>query len=251
MEHTNSRMNMSVFTIKSTLILIFCNFFWIAFYLTFIHFMESYLKIPWLIIYLLGWLIWYFWHSVWFNYLSKVLQWLGHKNYFKFLVYGQISPGVSFFAAMMLFPALYAYYEDINFTDNSILILFIVCLCFTGFYIIFLSFRTIGLGGAAFENDYGPEMKKKSLNKKSIYGVIRHPLFLGAILISIGISLIFPANINLIILGINLATLPIYKWLEEKRLLEVFGEEYRQYMKEVNGFIPKLNIIKELLKFNL
>lgn len=70
-----------------------------------------------------------------------------------------------------------------------------------------------------------------------IYGKIRHPLYLAGILI-----FTFQPYItrNMLVITALADMYFVYGALiEEKRLLKVFGEEYRNYMKKVPRFIPK------------
>lgn len=71
-----------------------------------------------------------------------------------------------------------------------------------------------------------------------IYGRIRHPLYLAGILIFTFQPFI---TRNMLVITILSDLYFIYGALiEEKRLLKIFGEEYRNYMERVPRFIPKL-----------
>lgn len=78
--------------------------------------------------------------------------------------------------------------------------------------------------------------KKNSLITRGSYAIVRHPLYLAGILI-----LITKMNMTQIDL---LATLLISGYcvtgafVEEKRLLSFYGEEYRKYKQQVSMFIP-------------
>jgi len=77
--------------------------------------------------------------------------------------------------------------------------------------------------------------KKKSLITRGSYAIVRHPLYLAGILILI-------TNMRMTQIDL-LATLLISGYfvtgafIEEKRLLSVYGEEYRQYKQQVSMFI--------------
>lgn len=78
-----------------------------------------------------------------------------------------------------------------------------------------------------------------------VYGVVRHPLYLSGILI----FLIQPTiTRNWLIVQILGAGYFIYgAFVEERRLIERFGNEYLSYMEEVPRFIPRLSkILKKL-----
>jgi protein-S-isoprenylcysteine O-methyltransferase Ste14 len=71
------------------------------------------------------------------------------------------------------------------------------------------------------------------------FSKIRHPLYLSAIVINLGIALAFGVILTLLI-----AVGSIFHWIaralkEEEFLLQKFGEEYRQYKKNVRWrFLP-------------
>jgi len=73
-----------------------------------------------------------------------------------------------------------------------------------------------------------------------IYSYIRHPYYLGGILIGVGIQLSLSS-----ILGLTVMFFPIMlvMWLipiEERMLIESFGEEYIEYMKRTKKILPFL-----------
>jgi protein-S-isoprenylcysteine O-methyltransferase Ste14 len=84
--------------------------------------------------------------------------------------------------------------------------------------------------------------KDKSLTTSGPYAYLRNPLYLGTLLIMIGVCIC--AN-NFIILAFGLAIfffyyLP-YKFKKEgNRLERIFGKEYIEYAKQVPNFIPRL-----------
>ncbi|MGB9736364.1 MAG: methyltransferase family protein [bacterium] len=78
------------------------------------------------------------------------------------------------------------------------------------------------------------------LVKEGPYSIIRNPLYAGNFLIALGFS--FTANavsvIPIVILYFVIEYYPIVR-REESFLLEKFGLEYEQYLKEVPRFFPK------------
>ncbi|SEG46113.1 Protein-S-isoprenylcysteine O-methyltransferase Ste14 [Algoriphagus boritolerans DSM 17298 = JCM 18970] len=74
-----------------------------------------------------------------------------------------------------------------------------------------------------------------------IYSQIRHPLYLGLLGIFLGYFLVAGTVGALIHLGCLIAYLPIGIYFEEKNLVSVFGESYRDYQKEVPTFFPKFH----------
>jgi protein-S-isoprenylcysteine O-methyltransferase Ste14 len=81
-------------------------------------------------------------------------------------------------------------------------------------------------------------LQNHRLVKQGIYKHIRHPAYLGTVLFSIGIPLIFSSLYGFLLM---LVLFPSYLYrirIEESVLLEEFGEEYQEYMKKTKKIIP-------------
>ena len=87
---------------------------------------------------------------------------------------------------------------------------------------------------------FGEKREKPCVIRKSVFGVVRHPIYLGEVLFYIGL-LILSLSIaaTIVLLGIVLFLHYISRH-EEKLLLERFGEEYGTYMQDVPMLIPRL-----------
>ncbi|MDO9096498.1 MAG: isoprenylcysteine carboxylmethyltransferase family protein [Candidatus Methanoperedens sp.] len=88
------------------------------------------------------------------------------------------------------------------------------------------------------------EKTKKILITGGAYGIVRHPLYTGGMLL-----LFTRMDMSLLDLTAVLLVsvyLVIGAFIEEKRLLLVFGEEYRKYQQRVSMFIPQLKGIRRL-----
>lgn len=79
-----------------------------------------------------------------------------------------------------------------------------------------------------------------SLNTSGFNAFVRHPLYLGTILLLVGNFLIFPKPSALLILLSVLVYLPFGIYFEEKKLRRQFGQAYLDYEKRVNCLIPGL-----------
>jgi protein-S-isoprenylcysteine O-methyltransferase Ste14 len=103
-----------------------------------------------------------------------------------------------------------------------------------GVIVVQVSFRAYSLRafiGLAEEPTTG-------LKTDGIQKYIRHPLYAGTILITCGFFLFIPNLPTLISCGCVLLYLPIGIWLEERKLIEQFGEAYRTYQKTVPALVP-------------
>lgn len=73
-----------------------------------------------------------------------------------------------------------------------------------------------------------------------IYGVVRHPQYVGFCLVIIGFLIQWPTVLTLIMAPILLVMyIRLARW-EEERLKAAFGDAYETYRNKVGGFIPKL-----------
>lgn len=78
--------------------------------------------------------------------------------------------------------------------------------------------------------------KKKVLLTGGAYGIVRHPFYSAGILILFTqmVMTMLDLTAALLVIGYFLAG----AFIEERRLLLVFGDEYRKYQKQVPMFIP-------------
>ena len=75
--------------------------------------------------------------------------------------------------------------------------------------------------------------------KIGVFSKIRHPLYLSAIIINFGVTLAFGVVLNLAIVVVSFLHWIFTALKEEDFLLQKFGEEYRQYKKDVPWrFLP-------------
>jgi protein-S-isoprenylcysteine O-methyltransferase Ste14 len=83
--------------------------------------------------------------------------------------------------------------------------------------------------------------EKHQLITKGIYGVIRHPMYASQWLWVIAQPLLLQ---NWIVGFVNLLIfIPFYMLrvqAEEKMMVDTFGDEYREYMKQTGGVLPKI-----------
>lgn len=85
-----------------------------------------------------------------------------------------------------------------------------------------------------------------------IYGILRHPVYAGVLRVAIGLALI-NGNANSIAFAI-LLPLGVFGWIrlvEERELVERFGQAYRDYRRQVPAFFPKLRNLGAFFNFLL
>lgn len=123
--------------------------------------------------------------------------------------------------------------EDI-FSGNSSVDVFGLSLEIIGFIVVIMGFR--GLGKSLTANPV--PIKGGKLITTGIYSRVRHPIYLGLILVSLGIVL---TNGSIIKFGfwVLLVFLLIFKMKFEESLLIKTYPGYKQYQEKVPGIFPK------------
>ncbi len=93
--------------------------------------------------------------------------------------------------------------------------------------------------------------KEKELATSGPYSLTRNPLYLGNFIIGVGFCLaswqIF--SIPIFLLYFIFFYIPLIK-NEEKRMLEIFKEDYIEYKKSVPVFLPKIDKIEKTENFS-
>ena len=96
------------------------------------------------------------------------------------------------------------------------------------------------LAGKGLKIVFGEIRDKPSVIRKGVFKIVRHPIYLGSILLYLGLFFLTFSLLSAIVL---IAILGFYYYLcrhEEQLLLKRFGREYQDYLKEVPMLIPKI-----------
>jgi protein-S-isoprenylcysteine O-methyltransferase Ste14 len=81
--------------------------------------------------------------------------------------------------------------------------------------------------------------KDHKLKTDGIYGVVRHPSYLGILLFITGLSLVMNSLLSIAIIVLPVTAALLYRiHVEEDLLLEGFGEEYRKYQQKTRRLLP-------------
>jgi protein-S-isoprenylcysteine O-methyltransferase Ste14 len=87
---------------------------------------------------------------------------------------------------------------------------------------------------------FGTFREKPHVIRQGVFGVIRHPLYLSEVLLYLGLFLLNTSLASLAVIVVVFAFLHYISRYEEKVLLERYGDEYRQYMKDVPMYFPRI-----------
>lgn len=119
---------------------------------------------------------------------------------------------------------------------------------FVGVPLCIRSIFTFGADNLALLYVYFPEEGK--IADSNIYSVLRHPVYAGILRVIIGLALLNGNGNSLFF--IPLAPLGFFGWVrlvEEKNLIERFGQSYLGYRKRVPAFWPKWRDLGTFFKF--
>ncbi|MHA2600732.1 MAG: methyltransferase family protein [Candidatus Thorarchaeota archaeon SMTZ1-83] len=82
--------------------------------------------------------------------------------------------------------------------------------------------------------------RKPQLVTDGIYSRIRHPLYLATILLLLGMAAVYPfANVLVFALSL-IGYVLVGAWLEERKLVLQYGQEYLEYRKKAGFMVPVL-----------
>jgi len=87
---------------------------------------------------------------------------------------------------------------------------------------------------------FGEVREQPAVIRKGVFGIVRHPIYLGSILFYLGLII---STISLLSLAVWLIIIVFYYFIsryEEKLLLQKFGNDYQTYLDEVPMWIPRL-----------
>lgn len=86
----------------------------------------------------------------------------------------------------------------------------------------------------------GFEPEEARLHTRGALAWVRHPIYSGLILVTVGFFLFIPNLPTLITCSAIVLYLPVGIYLEERKLIREYGEAYRKYKQEVPALIPRL-----------
>lgn len=103
-----------------------------------------------------------------------------------------------------------------------------------GFAILLTAQITLGRNHASVPMIW----ENQQLIRHGIYRLVRHPLYLGVITLSIGLGVYGPSFPGVLLMSLLIPIFLIRIRIEEKLLLETFGDAYREYQKTTRTLIP-------------
>ncbi len=111
-----------------------------------------------------------------------------------------------------------------------------VVLGITGGLLLVVTFRTLG----KTLTDTVVTRAAHTLVTRGPYRWVRHPFYLAAALAFVANSLVTANWFLALTSGITFGLLVLRTRIEEEKLIERFGEDYKEYMKRTGRFLPRL-----------
>ena len=110
------------------------------------------------------------------------------------------------------------------------------------------AFLFTGLGLRLWAGLYLGGHKERTLVSEGPYGCVRNPLYLGNLLLAIGLSLfsgsLIVGTVTMIsIIALYLVTIR----QEERKLAPIFGEDYQAYLRDVPALVPRVSAMRRLI----
>lgn len=110
-------------------------------------------------------------------------------------------------------------------------------LAIAGASILVAGISALGVARTLFVYEYVPT--DKPVTAIGIFRVLRHPLFLGGAMISLGLGICTGTQSGIELGLVNACIVPIYVHLEDRRCSTALGQEYVDYRTTVGGVIPR------------
>jgi len=87
---------------------------------------------------------------------------------------------------------------------------------------------------------YGEARDTPRVIRESVFGIVRHPMYSGEILLYLGLLLFSLSLAAACVWGLVIGFLHVIARYEERQLLAHFGDDYREYMEEVPMWLPRM-----------
>ena len=87
---------------------------------------------------------------------------------------------------------------------------------------------------------FGERRDPPEVIRKGVFGLIRHPVYSGAMLIMLAFFILGLSLMSLAVIAVNFIFYNLMASYEERQLIELFGRDYEEYMKDVGKWLPRL-----------
>jgi protein-S-isoprenylcysteine O-methyltransferase Ste14 len=112
-----------------------------------------------------------------------------------------------------------------------------VPLLLSGAVLITVGVSALGVARTLFVHEY--VAGKREVVQTSIYRFVRHPLFIGGAMTSLGLAICTGDQLAIELGLLNALVCPLYVLFEDRRCCEILGREYADYSVAVGGVVPR------------
>lgn len=152
---------------------------------------------------------------------------VGSPTVGRYMAYGMVGSAMAQIPRIILPLPFVA--DPLRFRPPAALVVIAVILCLVALY---FAFPGLGL------KIYTRPTTSEPLRTDGRYGIIRHPILFANILWPLGWSALFGSGTALLLVAVWFLLVYLMSFLEEDRLVETYGEAYRDYQRRVPRLIP-------------
>jgi protein-S-isoprenylcysteine O-methyltransferase Ste14 len=185
------------------------------------------------------WAAWLFWLGIVFPLNSRRDAELPCRWSYRRAFSREILLGISVAFSQFLRPVLAGIVEGGPIASNQLLGVG-ATLSIAGASAIVIGVSVLGVARTLFVHEYAPG--EQQVVEAGIYRFVRHPLFLGGALASLGLAICTGSAIAVELGFLNACVLPIYVRLEDRRCCAVLGREYVDYSIAVGSVVPRRRV---------
>jgi methanethiol S-methyltransferase len=196
---------------------------------------QKVLAMQYLILVLL-WVLFYFLHTslASLNIKRKIKGWVGEKYKWYRLAYTVLS--TVFIFGILIYSSTLAEIEILRKTAMTTYLGYMLAsfgtIIIVKAYKYFSKSRFIGI------DPHDDLIEDEAFVTSGLHAYVRHPIYSGTALVFFGYFFFNPTLSSLLHVAMLLLYLPIGIHFEEKKLIEIYGEKYRQYKSKVSSLIP-------------
>jgi protein-S-isoprenylcysteine O-methyltransferase Ste14 len=183
---------------------------------------------------IIGWTVYFFIHSL---LASNRVKRFAEQNIPTIFTYYRIIFNLIAVAGLLIM-------VNITLSDRKLLFDINSAIKIISFILFFSGLTVLGIASKTFDLKEFIGLKKHQLNAqnklvtKGIYKYVRHPLYTGTILVTVGCFLYLPTLSVMVFLVLTFIYIEIGSRLEEQKLIEEFGNDYIEYCKTVKRYFP-------------
>ena len=200
--------------------------------------LAAVLGVSLLVVHAAFWVVWLVWLGIVFPRSRRAwLRGFG-AGAFRPAFYLEILPGIGCSFAQIARPAAAGLVAGPRLTVAGALAGGAIVL--VGLGLIVLGVRRLGIAGTLFVREY--EALPPLLERGGVFREIRHPLFVGGVVLALGSAVVAGRADALLLSVVNVLAVPLYVRFEDARCGEIFGADYLPYRAHVGGALPRARL---------